>query len=57
MMSCAVPIQWTSVPFPVKALKLLVGELQSQFGSAPEAKSRTDADDGDAASDDDVCRS
>jgi hypothetical protein len=56
-MSCAVPIQWTSVPFPVKALKLLVGELQSQFGSAPEAKSRTDADDADAASDDDVCRS
>jgi hypothetical protein len=52
LMQSTVPIQWTNVTFPAKALKLIVVELQNQLGNAPAIKSRTE--EVDVGSDDDV---
>lgn len=49
-----VPIEWTSIPFPVKAIKIILSDLQNALGSGPAA-SRTPGDDmGSVASDDEV---
>ncbi|KAI0319475.1 armadillo-type protein [Amylostereum chailletii] len=45
----AVPHEWTSVPFPVKALKLLLHDLQSNGEAATmAAPADVDSDDGDS---------
>jgi hypothetical protein len=49
------PIEWTSIPFPVKALKMILADLQIQQTNAAGAGAGTRMDDADIDSDDDVC--
>jgi hypothetical protein len=40
----AAPIEWTSVPFPVKALKIVLADLQGQGTAGTVAARAEDAD-------------
>jgi hypothetical protein len=42
--ACAAPIEWTSVPFPVKALKIVLADLQGQGTAGAVAARAEDAD-------------
>jgi hypothetical protein len=49
------PIEWTSVPFPVKALKIILSDLQNQHQQGDASgPARSRADDIDLDSDDEV---